>query len=249
MASSDYREDLFAAYPARLADLDPDRGTKIAWFEDYVARNYASHLKRFDRSKAALLDVGCSRGYLLAALAELGFTRLAGIDVSSEDIAVAQQWLPEAALSTADARNFLAKHPDSFDIVILKAVLEHTPKGDVLPLLRDVWASLRDDGIAIVDVPNMDWLFAGHERYMDFTHEVGFTRESLRQVMTTAFSTVEIVPVDHLTAIDRSSWRTRVARRIVGRLLCWADPQGAQNPIWSRNLVAVGSRRGLAKAE
>ena len=54
-------------------------------------------------------------------------------------------------------------------------------KDRVLPLLEKISSSLKPDGMAIIDVPNMDWILGQHERYMDFTHEVGFTRESLAQ--------------------------------------------------------------------
>jgi 2-polyprenyl-3-methyl-5-hydroxy-6-metoxy-1,4-benzoquinol methylase len=242
MPPSDYRADLFAAYPARLAELDPDQESKITWFEEYYARNYAPHLARYDAPTTSVLDVGCSRGYLLAALGRIGYVNMTGIDLSAGDIEAARQLIPQATLACADATQYLEARSGGFDIVILRAVVEHTPKTEVLPLLRAVHRSLTPDGTAVVDVPNMDWLFAGHERYMDFTHEVGFTRESLRQVMATAFTSVAVAPVDHLTAVDRSSWRTKVARRVLGRLLLWADPQGAQNPIWARNLVAVGRK-------
>ena len=58
-------------------------------------------------------------------------------------------------------------------------------------------AALRAGGAVLIDVPNMDWLFAGHERYMDFTHELGFTQESLSQLLGGVFSEVVVRPVDN----------------------------------------------------
>ena len=108
---------------------------------------------------------------------------LTGVDLSPHDIEEAAQRVPRATFVHASAIDFLSSHEAAFDVVVARAILEHTPKAEVLPFLSAAAHALRPGGVAIVDVPNMDWLFAGHERYMDFTHEVGFTRESLAQVM------------------------------------------------------------------
>ena len=42
----------------------------------------------------------------------------------------------------------------------------------------------------------MDWYFAQHERYMDITHEVGFTKESLGQLARLYFNDVKINPIN-----------------------------------------------------
>jgi len=91
-------------------------------------------------------------------------------------------------------------------------------------------------------VPNMDWLFVGHERYMDFTHEVGYTQESLVQVMSTVFSSVQVLPLDNDLTRGIRRFRTRVGRLLAGTVLKWADPEGGRGPIWCRSLLAVGRR-------
>jgi hypothetical protein len=108
----------------------------------------------------------------------------------------------------------------------------------VIPLLHLMAAAVRPNGLVLIDVPNMDWLFAGHERYMDFTHEGGFTTESLRQTIALAFRSVEVRPVDNVGP-GRRFGRRWVGRRLLGTLLAWADPEGGSGPIWARSLVAV----------
>ncbi len=44
----------------------------------------------------------------------------------------------------------------------------------------------------MIDVPNMDWIWASHVRYMDFTHECGFTEESLIEVLKPQFQNIQI---------------------------------------------------------
>jgi 2-polyprenyl-3-methyl-5-hydroxy-6-metoxy-1,4-benzoquinol methylase len=243
MADADYRNALFERYNERVGKLDPDRPAKVAWFREYVAENYLTHVRDQEPGKARVLDVGCSRGYLLEAMAALGWGNLTGVDLSPHDVEEAVELVPHATFVHAPAIDFLSSNAASFDIVVARAILEHTPKPEVLPFLAAAANALRADGVVIIDVPNMDWLFAGHERYMDLTHEVGFTRESLAQVMEGPFDEVVVRTVDHLSADDRASFRTRLGRRLMSRILEWADPQGASNPIWHRNLVAIGRHR------
>ena len=49
-------------------------------------------------------------------------------------------------------------------------------------------------GVAIIQVPNMDWILSNHERYMDFTHEIGYTRESLADIFRLYFMKVDVYP-------------------------------------------------------
>ena len=119
--------------------------------------------------------------------------------------------------------------------------MEHIPKGEVLPFLDQIRQGLRVGGLAIVDVPNMDWIFAPHERYMDFTHEVGFTKESLRQVMNNCFSDVSIVPSDHVLSNNPLTIIKRfVGRTILNTLLVWSEPDGIGNPLWARSIIGLG---------
>ena len=245
-----YRSELFATYDRRISSLDQDEPARISWFREYVSRYYLPALRELDRA-ASVLDIGCSRGYLLAALRSHGYTNLTGIDVSPGDVEHAKRVLPDATFAVADATSFLAARPGAFNVIVMKAVLEHIPKDEVLAWLAAIGGSLTTSGVAIIDVPNMDWLFSGHERYMDFTHECGFTRESLEQVLGTTFADVVITPADNNLRAGSglraraSRTRIRLGRKILGTLLRWSDPDGAASPIWARSLVAIArSPRG-----
>ena len=191
--SGDYRSNLFTSYNAtHVAHLDVDDESKLAFFREYARVNYLQHLGNVDRNSAEILEIACNKGYLLAALQALEFKNLFGVDLSPLDVEKAKQIVPAAEISYADAFAYLGENVGKFDVIILKAVLEHIQKDKVIPLLAGIKSSLKPAGMVIIDVPNMDWLFAQHERYMDFTHEVGFTRESLAQVMRQVFSRVRI---------------------------------------------------------
>lgn len=238
MTPQDYRDELFTAYDRRSAALDPDVRSKIGWFAGYAREAYLRHLPA-PAEGPSVLDVGCNRGFLLAALSELGYRDLHGVELSAAEAEHARRLAPDAQVHTGDAAAYLAERAGSFDVIIIKAVLEHVPKRDTLSLLRALHGGLRPGGCVIVDVPNMDWLFASHERYMDFTHETGYTKESLAQVLGQVFASADVRPVDWLPASRLGALRTRLARRVLGTLLTWAHPEGGANPVWARSLVAV----------
>lgn len=157
----------------------------------YYGANYGDALERFERD-ASIIELGTGHGSLLAWLRSEGFANVRGVDASESEVAFANAHLGDGVVVTGDAAEHLRQHPQAFDVVVAKATLEHIPLDRLLPLLRATARSLRPGGLLVVDVPNMDWIAAGHERYMDLTHEVGFTRESLETLLRLVFSTVEI---------------------------------------------------------
>lgn len=241
--STNYRSRLFDTYyRTHTMQVDQDDHAKLVWFRKYAFANYLPHINRYTRESAAILDIGCNKGFLLAALDSFGFRNLYGVDLSPGDIEIAKDIVPSANIFCKDAFDYLDNYPATFDVITLKAVLEHIPKQDVIPLLEKTRTALNPGGILLVDVPNMDWLFASHERYMDFTHEVGFTYESLGQVMRNVFPKVEVLPIDHI--FDDSlavKIRKGFARFCLTKLLAWADPEGASCSIWARSIVGIGS--------
>jgi len=245
--NSDYRDRLFASYNAtHAALLDLDEQATQAWFFDYARKNYWPLIGSLDVKCAEVLEVACNKGYLLSALSRLGFERLRGIDLSPEDLAQARRLAPNADVANIDAFDYLDQTPTRFDVVILKAMLEHVPKAQTMSLLEKINCSLRPGGFVIIDVPNMDWLLAGHERYMDFTHEAGFTKESLGQVMRNVFSNVSVRPAvapaepglkGRVIAWLRSCSIAivQVFLRIIG--------EGASDVLWhSRAIIGVGQK-------
>ncbi len=243
--TSSYRDRLFASYnETHIQHVDPADRQKLDWFREYAARNYLPHLSGVSPETARVLDIGCNKGYLLAVLAAAGYRHLNGIDLSPVDVEQARQVAPAARVECADAFAYLGERAGSFDVIFIKAVVEHVPKEGTLPLLEAIHHALKPGGMVLVDVPNMDWLFAQHERYMDFTHEAGFTRESLMQVMSNVYREVRVVPVDNIRPdlAFLARWKKRVARFVLGKLLIWADPEGGALPLWQRSILGIGRK-------
>lgn len=244
---SDYRSRLFSTYHAtHIAHLDADDQAKLEWFSKYAASNYLPLLGGLDKTSAEVLEVACNKGYLLKALSARGFRKLYGVDLSPDDVAHAATLVPEATITYADADAYLGEHAGRFDVIILKAMLEHVRKDETLSLLEKIGAALKTGGMVIIDVPNMDWLFAAHERYMDFTHEAGFTRESLAQVMRNVFDSVYIT---HSTPVVERGIKTRLGALLRPVLISLAGVllriigEGASDVWWhSRSIIGTGRK-------
>ncbi len=238
--TGDIRSELFARYhQTHVEFVDQDEFKRLDWFRRYFRRHYLPHIDDLPRT-ARVLEIGCNKGYLLNVLHENGFMNLTGIDLSSDDLKYADRFQTGAELLCVDAFEFLEEKLGAYDFVLMKAVLEHIPKNSIHQLLRLIKKSLASDARLVVDVPNMDWFFASHERYMDFTHEVGFTKESLSQVLRLEFDKVSVHPCDNAVGKRRTVRLKKVfAQYLLGKLLTWADPEGGGNPIWCRSLLAV----------
>ena len=242
-----YRDALFESYNAtHVAHLDVDDQSKLDFFREYTRINYLPLLGQFNRESAEILEVACNKGYLLAALQALNFKRITGIDLSPADVEIAGHLATTAEVICVDAFDYLDANKGRFDVVVLKAVLEHVEKEKVIQLLEKIGSSLKPEGIAIVDVPNMDWIFGQHERYMDFTHEVGFTRESLAQVMRQVFGSVSIQKAKPAMSPGFKSTAERLLRRMVIRSMNVAFRvlgEGASDTWWDcRAIVGVGRK-------
>ncbi len=247
---NDYQQRLFRNYKQSHASyLDSSLQSRLVWFSRYFDSYYRQYLDESDKPNLRILEIGCGEGWLLSILSDRGFNHLTGVDMSPEDIQKGHTRWPLLDLICADAMEFLREKSSKFDVILLKAVLEHVSKTSVMPFLELIDGALSPKGVVIIDVPNMDWLFASHERYLDFTHESGFTKESLAQIMRNVFSNVEITPADNLLF---GRWPKRLARRaarsVIRSLLYIADPEGAGNPIWARSLVGVGRRKHSVNA-
>jgi len=126
----------------RSSDVDQARCRLIAQRVDAVVR---------DRS-LGVLDVGCSTGALLAAMKEVGFLNVEGIDPAPACAALALEvhGVPVRTGSAAD----LPGLPRPYGLVLLSAVLEHMLDPSIV--LRDARLALHEDGVLFVEVPDVE---------------------------------------------------------------------------------------------
>jgi len=137
----------------------------LSWLSD-VPRN------------ANIVDLGCGNGDFLRFLAGQGFTRLTGVDISSEQVASADSG--GVVIISNDIFLFVQGLPENaVDIVILFDVIEHVSRDEILDLLGRLYGRLKPGGQILIQTPNGESPFHGAVYWADPTHETLLTPNSL----------------------------------------------------------------------
>lgn len=163
------------------------------WFNNLCESSYAKHIP----SGGKILEIGCGKGYVLKWLYGRGYSNIEGVDLSPEDVEMAKNYVGVDSIYCADAVKYLVAKESVYNYIIGKDILEHIKKDKIDEFLLAVKNALEPGGRVILQVPNMDWIMAQHERYMDLTHEIGFTKESLGELLRLYFDDVRIFPVNY----------------------------------------------------
>jgi len=173
-------------------------------FEGYIPRN----------KKAQILDIGCGAGYFLQDVQARGYKNFFGIDISEQQIAFCKSKnLGDHVTRVDDVVRFLTKRKGTFDFIIMNDVIEHLEKDTIVPILIAVYRALKRGGIFVVKTENLNNRWGSAVRYMDFTHTVGFTPESLSQALFLGgFRTIrfhsEIHPIHDIKSFVRVILKT-----------------------------------------
>lgn len=126
-----------------------------------------------------VLDLGCGKGEWLKWMERQGYGPLSGVDLSSEDLRVAESSGLEVHQS--DVIEYLRNFSGHFAVVHAKDLIEHLDKDELVILGQTVRQALRPGGVFIASTFNAQAPFAATTRYGDFTHEFGFTPSSMDQ--------------------------------------------------------------------
>ena len=132
---------------------------------------------------ARILDIGCGMGQFLYYLNSKGYQNITGVDLSPEQVEFCQNNVTPNVLLTTDIIAFLVERPQSWEYIIFKDVIEHIPRAQVIPTLSAIFQSLAPGGTVVLATGNLASPAGMFVRYIDFTHESGFTENSLRQVL------------------------------------------------------------------
>lgn len=161
----------------------------------YFKKNYLKYMPK-DKNKS-ILDLGCGMGHFLYFCQECGYKNCIGIDASKENIDFISR-RGTVRVYHSSIIDFLNDKEECFDVIILNDVIEHLTKEEIFAVLDAVMKAMRKGGVFIVKTPNMANPFVSTAgRYIDITHEVGFTEASMRQVLrATGFKNIDIVGTD-----------------------------------------------------
>jgi 2-polyprenyl-3-methyl-5-hydroxy-6-metoxy-1,4-benzoquinol methylase len=196
-----YKDEALAQYDRTLAYRHTNSEKEYELAAGLYRRNIIPHLPK--QLTARILDLGCGYGYLLRTLRKNGYSDITGIDICPANVSSCREQGFNAI--HADNREFLEKHKQEFDSVILTNLLEHYDKESGLDLLHAVHDALRSGGRTIIVVPNMaNPVTATRTIYIDLTHEISYTEESLSFMLELAgFSEVHLYQFDHFCLRSR----------------------------------------------
>ena len=176
-----------AAFDPRLVEYSPayDNSQHFsATFRDYAVRLVDRLVDAYGIRQAAVVDIGCGRGDLLALLAERGDNRGFGFDPSFDPASAVAG--PRVAIS----REYFARHHAAEigpALVCCRHVLEHVP--DPIQFLAGLRDSIAAAGAPVLylEVPSGDHLLrsAGIWDYI-YEHFSYFSQDSLRIALESA---------------------------------------------------------------
>lgn len=243
--TTDYRGIFYARYAeTHLNAREGEMSAARLRSHSALMRRLYQHVVPAERS-ARILDVGCGFGAIVFWLQSDGYEDVAGVDVDATQIEHSRA-LGVRNLSAGDLRAALGA-ASSLDAIILRDVLEHFTKKEILELLDLCRNALRDGGRLIIQVPNGDSPFCGHIRYGDFTHEMAFTATSLAQLLAvTGFARSEFHPVPPVMV--GKPLPVRMIRALAWKLVQFlyksllSVETGRQKVIVSMNILAVAHK-------
>ena len=150
--------------------------------------------------KARILDFGCGDGLLLGVAQKLGYTDLAGVDLSEGMLARARCRALSAKFENMDGLDYLRSTPDgAYDAIAAFDVFEHLTHPELLTTCQEMFRTLSPGGRLLIKVPNGLSPYCGAVLWGDITHERPHTKDSLAGVLAPlGFEDVqasEVVPV------------------------------------------------------
>ena len=191
---------------------------------------------------ARIFDLGCGSGSLLKALQEAGYSQAFGMDISEEQVQVAQR-MGVSNVELGDGLDFLRRQQQQFDVVTGMDIIEHFTKDELVDLLQAVRHSLKPGGMAIFRTPNMDALLSSVFASGDFTHENYLNASSARQVcLACGFSQVSVQPSVMLIEnpvkeiIRKALWKIWNLRL---KLALFATARSSRGVLFTPNMIII----------
>ncbi len=195
-----YRDKIYRRYSSeRIGRLAPDSVEGFAPRAPYFRKLIREYFP-VERS-AAILEIGCGHGAFLYFMRQAGYLNATGIDDSPEQVQEARR-LGIVEVQNADlAEHLKTISTESLDVLVAFDVIEHFTKGELSRLADEFYRVLKPGGRLITHQPNTEGPFGSFMRHWDFTHETGFTRQSIAQLLLSSnfrrVSSYEDKPVVH----------------------------------------------------
>jgi len=203
-----YREKIYRKYVEILTKYSekPNDNQEYKKRKKLYNLNYKKFLPSNRESK--ILELGCGKGFFLKYLKEMGYSNILGVEKSESPILHALSDIKNYIVED-DMFNYMKNCSEKYDLIVLFHVIEHLFKEEVLDILELIYEKLSSNGILLIEVPNASSpLFGCINRYSEFTHEIGFTPSSLREIlMISDFKNVEVYSVRDLSILARITFK------------------------------------------
>ena len=204
--------------------------------------HYGKHLP--ENKDADILEIGCGWGDFIYCLEQWGYKNVLGVDISEDRVSRAVH-LGINHVIKDDFRNILKdpKRKGRYDVIVARDVLEHFQKDEVIEIIQLVYDALASRGRFLIQTVNAESPMGMGFRYGAFTHEIGFTRTSLKQILEIAgLRQIRSYPVEPVPAYSCIS----AIRSPLWKCIDWVlkayqlVETGSGNGIFTRNLITVG---------
>jgi SAM-dependent methyltransferase len=209
--------------------------------DDWWTYRYLPLLADLPRD-AAVLELGCGGGELLAFLGRHGFGNAHGVDISAEQVDLARRRGVSAKVQDVFAA--LAEQQAAWDALIAVDVLEHFARDELVGLAPLLYGALRPGGRLLVQTANGAGLFPRQVIYGDLTHLTIFTPESLAQLLRPCgfrplrFFETGPIPLRLRGRVNVVAWR---AITLVANAIRQIET-GKRQAIWTENFICLAYR-------
>jgi SAM-dependent methyltransferase len=228
-----FRRELYRRYVSTFKSaVSTGADSSSVWWD----HKYLPLLADLDRA-APILEIGCGAGALLAYLERRGFSHATGIDISAEQVDLAQKRGVRAEV--ADAFEVLAVAGGRLQAILAVDVLEHFSRDELVRLAPLLYTALRPGGRLLVQTANGAGLFPGQVIYGDLTHMTIFTPHTLAQLLRPAgfgaftFYETGPIPVRLRGKLDVALWGVIKAVASTVRYV----ETGKRQAIWTENFI------------
>ncbi len=237
-----YRNKIYRYYSSqRNNKLAPDTvdGLEIRepFFNDIIKKHFP------DDKDINILDIGCGHG-AFGYFIKNNYNNYIGIDGSIEQVEEAKRLGVENVIFGDIVEYLKNVNNDSLDLLIAIDIIEHFTKEELSDLIDEFYRVLKKGGKIITLQPNSAGPFGNHMRDFDYTHEQGFTSQSIEQIfLSSGFNNVESfedAPIIHgmKSAMRFFLWKYII--KMVYRSLIVIERGGIyENLILSHNFLSV----------
>ena len=240
----DYRKKIYSKYVScNISYLHGAFSIKDIEKQFPVWKKYFSKFLPANKENV-IVELGCGNGGLIYWLKKLGYKNVLGVDISIEQIEYAKK-LGIADVVQNNLIDFIRDKNEYYDLIFLRDVLEHFNKEEIIDIMSLVYNSLKKGGKIIIQTPNGAGIFGSRYRYHDFTHEISFTENSLRQILLmNNFSDLkfyETAPVIHgiKSFIRFILWKFI---RIFLQIFLLIETGGTEK-ILTQNIIVIGRKK------